>query len=398
MRELGIALVPVSIPLGMIVKILIGNMIFGNLAMALGLIMMFPVNRIVDGFRFGKIAGIIFFLLMSFVYYFCSEFDDPMYLVYLGVSLVYALELSLMRFEEDVRMVKVVSYMWVLSLVCVIGGLVGFATGQIDFLTGAFSFDDGGETIYDGLTMGHVTITQMICSFFFLSASDLKPSLRPLLIAVAVLDLFTVFFSFKRTPMLVAFIIFIYYMRRLGYLSLSPKKILVLIVLLCAIVVYVMSTPELAEGISLLAENTFTGVIDLVTGNHTGHGLTNSTDMRIENRDLAFALISRFDMLQYMIGAGFMKFWFDMPLIQAYLDMGVLGFLLYGYYAVFIPLNVLFTSKRADNVLCFATMLCLYGAVCCLTSGHPYAHNQWMPVILLCFVLKGKQSIEEKKQ
>ena len=82
---MGIALSLVSIPLGMIVKVIWGNMIFGNLLMALGLLMMFPYHRMRDGIRLNLQSGVMIFVILSFVYYIFSDFDEPVYLLYLGV-------------------------------------------------------------------------------------------------------------------------------------------------------------------------------------------------------------------------------------------------------------------------------------------------------------------------
>lgn len=398
MTEIGTAMVPVSMPLGMILKLTTGNMIIGNLVMALGLLMMFPLKRMKEGFHTGLQSGIIFFFLLSFAYYFASKFSESIYLLYLGVTLVYSLSLSLLHYDEDIKMKNVIYYMWVLSLLCVLGGYFCFATGIVTVLTGAFEFSDAGDTIYDGLTMGSVGITQLACSFYFISDKETSNRQKTLMFVCVVLDFFIVLLAFKRTPLLICIIIILFYLKRLGYLSMTPKKVTVFFAILTGIIMFVLNSPDLSEAIAAITEDTWEGVTNLVTNNHTGHGLTNSTDMRIENRQEASAMIAKFDMLEYFLGAGFMTFWFDMPLIQAYLDMGVIGILLYSYFIVYLPLRILFSKQRNEQILCFTAILALYGAIGCLTSGHPYSHNQWMPICLLCFVLDSRHIIRRPKE
>lgn len=398
MSEMGIALSLVSIPLGMIVKVIWGNMIFGNLLMALGLLMMFPYHRMRDGIRLNLQSGVMIFVILSFVYYIFSDFDEPVYLLYLGVTLSFSVGLSLSKYGKDFSLDKTIRYIWLFSLVSVLGGLYCFVSGKLSFLSGLLDFNEEGDTIYDGLTMGSVCIMQIICSFYFISKDDNSLLERYLMFLLIILDFVMTLMAFKRTPLLIALVIIFYYLRRLGYLALTPRKVICFILVFLAIMVYVISNSELSEAVATISENTFEGISSLVTGDHTGHSLTNSTDVRIENRDAAFGMIAHFDVLEYMIGRGFMTFWFDMPLVQSYLDMGVIGLVLFAFYTVYLPLYSVFSKIRKNRIVLLCGMFAFPGAVCCLTNGHPYFQSLWMPVSLLCFVLDEDWKIQGKKE
>lgn len=398
MSEMGIALSLVSIPLGMIVKVIWGNMIFGNLLMALGLLMMFPYHRMRDGIRLNLQSGVMIFVILSFVYYIFSDFDEPVYLLYLGVTLSFSVGLSLSKYGKDFSLDNTIRYIWLFSLVSVLGGLYCFVSGKLSFLSGLLDFNEEGDTIYDGLTMGSVCIMQIICSFYFISKDDNSLLERYLMFLLIILDFVMTLMAFKRTPLLIALVIIFYYLRRLGYLALTPRKVICFILVFLAIMVYVISNSELSEAVATISENTFEGISSLVTGDHTGHSLTNSTDVRIENRDAAFGMIAHFDVLEYMIGRGFMTFWFDMPLVQSYLDMGVIGLVLFAFYTVYLPLYSVFSKIRKNRIVLLCGMFAFPGAVCCLTNGHPYFQSLWMPVSLLCFVLDEDWKIQGKKE
>ena len=398
MSEMGIALSLVSIPLGMIVKVIWGNMIFGNLLMALGLLMMFPYHRMRDGIRLNLQSGVMIFVILSFVYYIFSDFDEPVYLLYLGVTLFFSVGLSLSMYGKDFSLDNTIRYIWLFSLVSVLGGLYCFVSGKLSFLSGLLDFNEEGDTIYDGLTMGSVCIMQIICSFYFISKDDNSLLERYLMFLLIIIDFVMTLMAFKRTPLLIALVSIFYYLRRLGYLALTPRKVICFILVFLAIMVYVISNSELSEAVATISENTFEGISSLVTGEHTGHSLTNSTDVRIENRDAAFGMIAHFDVLEYMIGRGFMTFWFDMPLVQSYLDMGVIGLVLFAFYTVYLPLYSVFSKIRKNRIVLLCGMFAFPGAVCCLTNGHPYFQSLWMPVSLLCFVLDEDWKIPGKKE
>ena len=123
MSEMGIGMSLISIPLGMIVKVILGNMLFGNLLMTVGLVLMFPYHRIKEGIKLNLLTGVILFIILAFIYYFLSDFDEPVYLIYLGVSLIFSMGISLSKYEVDISFDKTILFIWLFSLVTVLGGL-----------------------------------------------------------------------------------------------------------------------------------------------------------------------------------------------------------------------------------------------------------------------------------
>lgn len=397
MSEMGIGMSLISIPLGMIVKIILGNMLFGNLLMAVGLVFMFPYHRIKEGIKLNLLTGVILFIILAFIYYFLSDFDEPVYLIYIGVSLIFSMGISLSKYEVDFSFDKTILFIWLFSLVTVLGGLYCFASGTLTIFSGMFDFNEEGDAIYDGLTMGSVCITQMISSFYFISKKEISSTKRICLFLLIIIDFVVTIMAFKRTPLLIATLVIFYYLRRLGYLSMTPKKVFGILMVILIAVIYVLNNNEVKEAVESIVEYTYEGISNLITGNHTGHGLTNSTDMRIDNRDQALNMIAQFDILEYMLGKGFMTFWFDMPLLQSYLDMGVIGFLLFFSYTVILPFYAVFSKNKKNDLVLFCGMLAVPSAICSLTSGHPYFHSIWMHISLLCFVLNANYENNSKK-
>lgn len=397
MSEMGIGMSLISIPLGMIVKIILGNMLFGNLLMAVGLVLMFPYHRIKEGIKLNLLTGVILFIILAFIYYFLSDFDEPVYLIYIGVSLIFSMGISLSKYEVDFSFDKTILFIWLFSLVTVLGGLYCFASGTLTIFSGMFDFNEEGDAIYDGLTMGSVCITQMISSFYFISKKEISSTKRICLFLLIIIDFVVTIMAFKRTPLLIATLVIFYYLRRLGYLSMTPKKVFGILMVILIAVIYVLNNNEVKEAVESIVEYTYEGISNLITGNHTGHGLTNSTDMRIDNRDQALNMIAQFDILEYMLGKGFMTFWFDMPLLQYYLDMGVIGFLLFFSYTVILPFYAVFSKNKKNDLVLFCGMLAVPSAICSLTSGHPYFHSIWMHISLLCFVLNANYENNSKK-
>ena len=57
----------------------------------------------------------------------------------------------------------------------------------------------------------------------------------------------------------------------------------------------------------------------------------------------------------FLFGKGYMTLWFDNPLLQSYLDMGIYGTLCCFYFFVLLPLRTLFSKKIYDNYWVYHT-------------------------------------------
>lgn len=134
--------------------------------------------------------------------------------------------ISLSKYEVDISFDKTILFIWLFSLVTVLGGLYCFASGTLTIFSGMFDFNEEGDAIYDGLTMGSVCITQMISSFYFISKKEISSTKRICLFLLIIIDFVVTIMAFKRTPLLIATLVIFYYLRRLGYLSMTPKKYL----------------------------------------------------------------------------------------------------------------------------------------------------------------------------
>lgn len=253
--------------------------------------------------------------------------------------------ISLSKYEVDISFDKTILFIWLFSLVTVLGGLYCFASGTLTIFSGMFDFNEEGDAIYDGLTMGSVCITQMISSFYFISKKKSHQQ-----------NAFVYFINNHRlcsddngiqkdaiTDSNTCYILLFTSTRLFIY---DSKKVFGILMVILIAVIYVLNNNEVKEAVESIVEYTYEGISNLITGNHTGHGLTNSTDIRIDNRDQALNMIAQFDILEYMLGKGFMTFWFDMPLLQSYLDMGVIGFLLFFSYTVILPFMLFFKNKK----------------------------------------------------
>ena len=83
--------------------------------------------------------------------------------------------------------------------------------------------------------------------------------------------------------------------------------------------------------------------------------------------------------------------WMDIPLLQAYMDMGILGFVLFSKNVILVPLKSMVKFAVNNNRIMWATLICFYGIFGVLTTGTPYDHGKWIYLAVLLFVLNGEK-------
>ena len=109
-----------------------------------------------------------------------------------------------------------------------------------------------------------------------------------------------------------------------------------------------------------------------------------SAIVRYESRLILYEYIMyNFHFYNYFLGAGYMAIGgqFDNPLLQAYSDIGILGFGGYLYFVVIYPIKQFF--KNLDVTTVFFLLCALYNVLTCISSGNPYMWNKYAPICLL---------------
>lgn len=79
--------------------------------------------------------------------------------------------------------------------------------------------------------------------------------------------------------------------------------------------------------------------------------------------------------------------WLDIPILQAYLDMGIIGFFFYLYYVLLLPIISIIKASATNVAIQFASFNAFYSIFSAFNSGNPYGYNKWIPIVVLVFVL-----------
>lgn len=387
----GASMSLVGVPLGMYLNQMVGNIRWSPVTMVLSVVMLMNWKIFGSGlprlFRTKFGIMVLFQIIMLFYGLMSQGYMTSQYMsfhIYI-IALCYAF--STHRNTEFVDNIPKACFY--LSLVTSILGAYFCSIGMV-----------AGEDVYEmrlydsSYVLEQFTVSAGALVNFFAALTFTKKNMfERVLFAVAImLDIYILFSCTKRTPVFVALAGTVLYLYKQGALNrhyffkYSSYIILAIVVFICAYIRY----KSFQENVDDIFTRLYDG-IRILLGYDRMDYVEDSAQSRVVLRKWAYNYISlNFGFFSYLFGAGYLTKWLDAPILEAFLDMGLLGFCFYAYLLGWIPLNTLF-MKTKDNVILFALMYSLHMSLSMFNSGNPYQYIKYTGVVLLIFVLYAKQ-------
>jgi hypothetical protein len=392
---LGIALSLIGVPLGMYFNYLFPFVKWSPIFMFLSVLLILSYKNLF----FGRLPSynkwftiIIVYQLLMLVY---GVFSDRMTSQYLSFHVyIILLTLALASSKNNPSYEKIISFTFYISTVCTFLGAFfiwkGLVTGeeawklrqdQQDYALEAFTVANGAIINY----------TCVLCLRFKNKFAKI------LLLIVFTLDIYVLFMSTKRTPVFVAVIITILYLYKTGAVNktLMLKYFKTVLVTFIAFIVAYINIEALQKIIDKFTYEFYSGVLNIL-GNTEIRDTSGSAISRYKNREWAYNYIdNNFNIFNHVFGSGYMTRWIDNPLLQAYLDMGLIGCILYIWLILIFPFKSYF--KITNTLALFAFLLCIYNIMASISSGNPYAYIKHVPIVFLAFIMNLKNNRLIKK-
>lgn len=386
--SIGAALTITGVPLGMYLdfffRIPLGWTV---LFMALSLLLLIDWDRVI-GRKFvisSPIFSMIFLLQIIMLSY--GIVSDRMsfqlfsyHLYVLGLLLAY---LSIGSFE---RLNRVVQWTFITSIPSVLFGVIccitGLAVGE-----GVYLYKQTfGDEAYN---LDTLTISYGILNAFFsmLCMPESAKKSKILYITTIIFGSYVLLECSKRTPILILMIGLIVFCYNKGYrLTISPQNVKRFFVFLSVLMASYFFVDFVHERVDTFFLSLYEGLRGLLVSDTRPEDVPLSVYERILTRDWAINyILNDFKWYNYILGGGYFLEWIDYPILQAYLDLGILGTVLYVIIVAFFPLRVLF-SKIEDNGVLFMSLLTLYPMFSIISSGTPYHPKNYACVLLLAMM------------
>ena len=337
--NLGIALVLLGVPLGMYCNQIFPVVKWSPVFMLLSVLFICSYKNIVRGKlpSFNRVfLGLLVFQLLMLLY---GAFSTNLTSQYASFhAYIITLILALSSNKNNLNYEGIVTTTFFVSIICT---LLGFYFLRSRIVTDAdnWSIRQQDSFFLEPFTIASGALFNFVSGIFLLSK---KKKLKYLIWTFIALDVLVLFMSTKRTPVFVALIILALYLYRMG--SINKRMIiqytkLFLLLVVCFLLLYFL-VDSVYQKINEFSYSFYNGVLNIL-GNTEVSDAKGSAIMRYKFRLWTYNYIeNEFQFYNYILGAGYMTKWIDSPVLQAYLDMGILGTVLYIKFVIMYPIGL----------------------------------------------------------
>ncbi|MBQ0126566.1 MAG: hypothetical protein KBS80_01080 [Bacteroidales bacterium] len=410
----GIALTLCGVPLAMYLNQFVPSVPWTPAFMIMSVLLMVHWQNLFN-LRFPSynkwFLAIFLFQLIMIVYGILSENMTTQYLTF--HLFIIADVFAMTTFPRSRSYDRLPFVVFLVSLPCVI---LGILVCQLQMVTGDIAYEMrklNDSYAIEAFTVALGALTNMFSALCIINMKHARGKIWKVLSLFGLLGGFYVLLECsKRTPILVFVLGCLYFIyafnrtsrkkRRKG-LKVSKKFFFSSLAVICGLLVAYFAVPYVNDKVNTLAYNIYAGVMNMF-GNTSVRDETGSAIERFDNRKAAYDIIeSQFSMGNYLFGKGYLTRWIDNPLLESYLDMGLIGAFFYFILVVVFPLRVMFI-RRCSLPQVLATMMCIYSMLSIMNSGNPYQITKYTGLCLVALVYgkcfrrkKGEKYIDIKQ-
>ena len=391
---LGISLSMLGVPMGMYFTYLF------PIVKWTWLIMFFSILFIVDTknlrrFIFpskSKMLGIILiFQLILLIYGFFSGFHltESKYIYFHLYIICLCISYSTRKVPTNIN--KLPQSVFLISL---LGNIYGAYLSSIGMIMGEEWFDIKqriGDIVLEPITASSCSAINIVAGIFMRKN---HPFTKFLFILSIVCGFYLFLITNKRTFVLfVIFALLIYSYKNISFTWKSLQKLFVT----CAIGLIVLNIarayiPDLNDKVSHLFEHFYRGIQTLF-GNRQSGDLTGSAIARVEQRNVAFREFeTNATVFNYIFGKGYFFAFIDAPLLQSYLEMGLIGLFFYIRIVVLYPISNALTLRKMNNGLLFPLVMSFYPFLQMFSAGTIQGYDVYTNICLLAFILNKQKN------
>ncbi|WP_288390599.1 O-antigen polymerase [uncultured Acinetobacter sp.] len=377
--EIGIALVLLGVPIGMYLNYFFGNStFFSQVVMLISLLFIINYRNLVT-FKFYKVGfTLLYILIFQIICILYAIYAVDFQFLNMHLYLIFLIICLTLVDYKNLSITNTIFYIFLLSSFCSILGAYflykGLLVGREVWDIKQYS-DNYALEIF---TVAYSSLISFTCCLYYLE----KKKFYFLSFIMMLLNVYVIIGGGKRSPFIALF--FIYLTWFISSKSINKFKAIFLIAIFLAIMsILILFNQDYYNALDKIISSTLLGV-QAFMGNSNVLDQTGSASYRVGLREWSYTLINlRFNFINYFFGYGYMTRWLDNPILQSFLDMGILGLFFYSTIIIMTPLVFLSKNTSKEQILFFT--LCIYAIITCFSSGNPYLYIKYIPVIIFVY-------------
>ena len=197
-------------------------------------------------------------------------------------------------------------------------------------------------------------------------------------LALMVVDFYVIMQSGKRSyyvSLLATGVIYLYKMKCLKRGIIIVSAVYLLLNLL---------VPEVRDMTVKMIERTIDGFSAVyIDKKSTYVDWDDSASIRAWSQRMAVQKLNNFSLFNYIFGGGYLFHFFDNPLGESYIEMGILGFCFYVYLIVIMPIKFFLRLGAGDKKEMFCFFVALMNICIILVNTDPYVYMAYTPLCMM---------------
>lgn len=319
-------------------------------------------------------TAIIFFQLFMIICSILSDYSEPVFYTYLFYHL-YIIALAVVMIKNvELRTVNFLSTLfWLSSFVTIIAAVIAyFDLARLDIQMRR------GEAVLELFTLNIASYANLIAGLCLIRG---KTALYKLAIFIFMLiDFYVIVRSGKRSFFAAVFMsIFV-------YLYKYHCVIKGLLAGLAFVTFTFVAIPQVRMVTMEMVTRSVEGFRTVFASKSKAYDYDeyDSATIRKYNKQVVYDdLENNFGLLNVFVGMGYYYAYIDNPLLESYLDMGVIGFFYYVYLIIVIPFLFFKKIRGDDELSMFILLNTILNLTVIVTNYNPYQYFVYTPICLV---------------
>lgn len=392
--EIGLVLLVVGMQFGTALKNVLGGLDLVNFIMILSCILMIDYSNLLRGifFKLNKSSIIlILFQILMIIYALLSKNQEIKLYFYHLYLIVVIISLATQNRKKEFK--NFFRYLFYISAFIAIVVFWQATNGGTELITsyrntGKLWLEEGGDPI----TMSRALEIYIIIALVYQSKNIFEKLFKVMSLVASIIGLFS--FS-NRAVIIGCLFVYIVYILNTKLKSLSYKKIIKGIMIFAMIFLFgfilFKYSSYIQTKVMSLIKSTING-INTYLGIGSGELDASALTRNLIRTEVFEIINTKFSIINYLFGYGYNFIYIDMPVIQIFFDMGIVGFSIYVIYTLYIPIKFIMTNKNSKIDL-FIKLFLVQMVFDQFYCGLPYYYFYFTPAILI--MLSYNQKSEE---
>lgn len=386
--HLGLSLSIIGVTIGMLLNYFFPVVKWSPIVMSLSILLLLDKNIFVKSLKPNKfLVAIVFFQLFMILCSIVSDYSSPVFNKYLSYHLYIIAIAVVFAKNSDLRQINFLTSLFVVSsFIAIIAAVIAyFDLVRMDIL---LRKDEAVLELFTLNITSYANLLSGICLF-----RNKKIFFKLAIIFFILIDFYVVVKSGKRSFFAAIFMSIFIYMYKYKCIVRG---------FLCGVSLFIVlfiAMPQVRDSTIGMFSRSLDGIATVFINKNKKYDFdkNDSAVIRRYNKQKIFDdLEERYTVLNIITGMGYYYAYIDNPLLESFLDMGIIGLIFYVYIVIVVPILYFRKVKGGDDFSLFLLLNSMMNITIILTNNNPYQYFVYTPICLMAMRYDELNNVRNK--